>query len=257
MLKSMGDPHSGQFPESGNPLRIYPQFSHKISVSAGAWLAMKYPKRRYNTFVRRTLFASLLMLAGCGFLIVGCDRGGGSPQSSQANSADTTQPSAPVASAAAQHATEPANSYLVINNHEESFPRAMLRITSTDGKVLARLYSDDPSGVLSGNQNVNTYDFDMALDDISDPADIAQAVWTSKSPSSQRQDTPYGIFLNGPQPQVLQPMDVTVKFWGQAPNVIVSVQGMFWLYSVGDETVAPPPTMVAVFGRLNATVPAK
>jgi hypothetical protein len=145
---------------------------------------------------------------------------------------------------------------LVIDQQEEFFPRAMLRLTKSDGQVIARLYSDDPSGVLSGKETVNSYDFDMVLPDVSDPAEIDQAVWTTRSPSSQRRDTPYGIFLNRKQ-KLLQPMDLTVRFSGQAPRVRVVLQGTFWMYPMDQTSRNTAPVMVRVIGSLEATVPAK
>ena len=212
-------------------------------------------RRNRLTILRITL--TLGICAVCGLLIVGY-YSGRSGRSASNNSGNAAPPATQAAVATQPAATEPAQSILIINNQEQFFPRAMLRLTPSDGKCLARLYSDDPSGVLSGKQTVNSYDFDMSLDDISAAAQISQAVWNCKSPSSERQDTPYGIFLNGDTKQVLQPMNVTVHFAGQPPHVRVFIEGMFWEYPMSDEQMpAPPPTMVAVFGSLDATVPGK
>ena len=138
----------------------------------------------------------------------------------------------------------------------EWFPPACLRLTAKDGKVIARLYSDDPRDVLTGKATVNSYDMVMVLPGISDPADIAKAVWENHSASMEKQDTPYGIFLNN-QEDVLQPMDVTVRFQGQAPEVKVLVQGSFGLFHMADKTPHPAPVMVNVVGLLNASVAGK
>lgn len=61
-------------------------------------------------------------------------------------------------------------------------------------EVVARLYSDDPKGVLTGKETVNSYDIMMVLPDISDPAEISKAAWIDHSSSMDKQDTPYGIF---------------------------------------------------------------
>ena len=185
----------------------------------------------------------------CGISLAGCGRGQSAPSAQAA--APATAPSV-----AAGPATQPAGSMLVIDQQEEFFPRAMLRLTKSDGQVIARLYSDDPSGVLSGKETVNSYDFDMVLPDVSDPAEIDQAVWTTRSPSSQRRDTPYGIFLNRKQ-KLLQPMDLTVRFSGQAPRVRVVLQGTFWMYPMDQTSRNTAPVMVRVIGSLEATVPAK
>jgi hypothetical protein len=189
-----------------------------------------------------------IALLGCyALLIVGCGQGSGG------SAAPATQPAA-----AAPATTEPAGSTLIIGDQPRVFGPAMLRLTTADGKVEARLYSNEPSGVLSGKETVDSYDFEMSLPDISDPAEISSAVWTAKSASSQREETPYGIFLNQ-QKDILQPMDVTVHFSGQAPNVRVIIDGMFWMYGAREEgtLVAPPPVMVRVIGSLEATATVK
>jgi hypothetical protein len=191
-----------------------------------------------------------IALLGClALLMVGCDRGPGE------SAAPATQPAA---AAAAPAASAPVGSTLLIGDEPHVFGPAMLRLTQADGKVEARLYSNDPPGALAGKETVDSYDFDMVLPDISDPAEIAQAAWVAKSASSDREDTPYGIFLNQQQ-DVLQPMDVTVHFVGQAPNVRVEIDGTFWMFRAADEgTLAPPPpVMVRVLGSLETTATVK
>jgi hypothetical protein len=201
--------------------------------------------------VSNFIFAASI-LALC---IVGCQR-----NSTPATTNSTTQPQQVAVVPATEPtqiapATQPMDSALIIDEKEQWFGPAMLRLSVSDGNIVARLYSDDPSGVLTGKEIVNSYDFEMILPDISDPADIEKAVWVSKSPSSDRQDSPYGIFLNN-QACVLQPMDVTVRFRGTPPNVTVMMQGKFWLYRT-DQAIAPAPVMVNVIGSLAATVPGK
>lgn len=196
--------------------------------------------------VGRPLFWTLLLLACFASLMVGCGRGENPP------APPATQPAAAAAPAPAP-ASEPISSTLVIGDETKLFGPAILRLTQNDNKVEARLYSNDPSAVLTGKETVDSYDFDMVLPDISDAADIAQSVWTAKAVSSQREDTPYGIFLNQQQ-EILQPMDVAVHFSGQAPHVHVVIEGMFWMYHTTSEEgtlVTPPPTMVRVLGSLE------
>jgi len=47
---------------------------------------------------------------------------------------------------------------------------------------------------------------------------------------------------------------VTVNFSGQAPRVMVKVQGQFALFHVSDQAPHPAPVMVNVSGILDATV---
>src|SRR5271170_3154 len=136
----------------------------------------------------------------CSFvLIVGCAKVEDQPQ--PAKNAPSTQPAAvstSVATIAASTApAEPTASMLMINGAIQWFPPARLRLSSDkDGKVVARLYSDDPKGVLTGKETVNSYDIMMVLPDISDPADISKTAWIDYSSSMDKLDTPYGIFLN-------------------------------------------------------------
>lgn len=142
---------------------------------------------------------------------------------------------------------------LMVDRSQQWFPAACLRLTSKNGKVTARLYSDDPRDVLTGKATVNSFDLVMALPGISDPADIAKATWMNPSASMDRQNSPYGIFLNNQQ-DVLQPMEVTVRFQGVAPRVKVLVQGSFGLFHMTDRTPLPVPAVVNVSGVLDTTV---
>ena len=93
----------------------------------------------------------------------------------------------------------------------------------------------------------------MVLPDISDPADISKTAWIDRSSSMEKQDTPYGIFLNGQQ-DVLQPMNVAVTFEGPAPRINVVVRGTFSLFHISEQTPNPAPAMVSVAGILDARV---
>jgi hypothetical protein len=188
-------------------------------------------------------------------LIVGCAKTEDEPQ--PAKNAPSTQPAAiatPVATILASTApAEPTASMMLINGAAQWFPPARLRLSSENGKVVARLYSDDPKDVLTGKETVNSYDIRMVLPDISDPADISKTAWIDRSSSMDKQDTPYGIFLNGQQ-DVLQPMNVAVRFEGQAPRINVVVRGTFSLYHISEQTPNPAPAMVSVVGFLDAKV---
>jgi hypothetical protein len=153
-------------------------------------------------------------------------------------------------------ATQPSASFLFVDQREEWFPPAMLRLREQDGQVVARLYSDDPTDVLTGKQTVNSYDFQMPLPRISEASQIAKAIWIAHARSSDRVDTPYGIFLRDRQ-EVLQPMDATIRFRGASPKVWVLIQGTFWMFHTSEDASGYPPAMVQVRGALLASVPAK
>jgi hypothetical protein len=192
-------------------------------------------------------------------VIVGCAKTEDSPV--PAANAPSTQPTA-VANPAAPATTEaiaappaePTASMMEIARSPQWFPPARLRISSDkQGRIIARLYSDDPKSVLTGKETVNSYDMMMILPDISDPADISKTQYVFSSASMERQDTPYGIFLNNQQ-DILQPMNVTVGFEGQAPRVKVLVHGTFNLFHISEQNPNPAPTPVDVLGFLDAKV---
>jgi hypothetical protein len=188
-------------------------------------------------------------------LIVGCAKTEDGPEA--AKSAPSTQPAAVVTSvatiAASTAPAEPTASMMMINGVAQWFPPARLRLTISGGKVVARLYSDDPKGVLTGKETVNSYDIMMVLPNVSDPAEISKTAWIDHSSSMDKQDTPYGIFLNSQQ-DILQPMNVTVRFEGQAPQMNVVVRGTFSLFHISEQTPNPAPAMVNVIAFLDAKV---
>jgi hypothetical protein len=200
----------------------------------------------------------VILAAALGMLVMGCSRDDGPDANSATRPAAGSggQTGAVVAAAVEPAATQPTDSFLMIDQREEWFPPAKLRLREHGGQVVARLYSDDPPDVLTGQQTVNSYDFEMPLQRITDASDIASAVWIARAKSSDKVDTPYGIFLRDRQ-ELLQPMDVTVRFRGKAPQVRVIVVGTFWMFHTNDDSNGAPPAMVQVRGALPATVPAK
>lgn len=202
-------------------------------------------------------FTRITLACLCGFtLIVGCAKSDDS--TGDAANSPATQPAVGLnqtpQSVTEFPATEPSASLLKINGAPQWFPPACLRLTAKAGKVTARLYSDDPRDVLTGKETVDSFDLMMVLPDISDPADIQKTEWVDRALSMEKQNTPYGIFLNS-QHDVLQPFDVAVLFQGESPHVKVVVQGTFGLFHITDQTPHPAPVPVQVVGVLNATVP--
>jgi hypothetical protein len=209
----------------------------------------------YNTLAetpvtkRTTIRSALMAMICCLGIAAGCAKTDDGPP--QANSSSTKPSGNPQSSD--MNSPAALASGLVIDNIQQWFPPARLRLTSKDGQVIARLYSDDPNGVWTGKQTVNSYDMVMALPNISDPNNISQAVWHSPSSSMEKQDTPYGIFLDN-QHEILQPMYVTVAFHGNAPRVKVEIEGKFAQFKIVDQMPNPAPTIVDVKGELDATV---
>jgi hypothetical protein len=187
----------------------------------------------------------VLSMAG----LLGCAKA--QSDSGQAQNMPTTQPAA-VATAAAPET--PAGSMLKIGQAQQWFPPARLHLETSKGVVVARLYSDDPKDTLTGKEVVNSYDMRMELPSISDPSQITQTVWINHSESMDRQDSPYGIFLNT-QGEVLQPMDVTAYFQQvDASTIRVTLKGTFVEFKAGDQMPHPVPPTVIVAGFLDATV---
>jgi hypothetical protein len=199
----------------------------------------------------------IAIISICGLaMAAGCAKTEDEPV--QANSSSTTQPTtaAKTQSNDADSAEPaPTASMMMVNRGQQWFGPAHLHLSTSDGKVIARLYSEDPKEVLSGKQTVNSYDMQMPLN-IADPSAISNTVWVNRSSSMDRQEHPkVGIFLDTQQ-EVLQPMDVKVTFIGDGARVRAVVQGNFAMFHVNDRMPMPgsAPDMVPVVGVLDATV---
>ncbi len=136
------------------------------------------------------------------------------------------------------------------------FPAARLRIDESDGKVVARLFSDDPKGAaLDENYDGNSFYLQIELDadDVNngDANDLDGVVLTYRASTSERDDSPYGIFLEGRR-WVLQPGDVKVAFEGTASPLAVHVTGTFLMFDTDDETAKP--TRAQVGATLSASM---
>jgi hypothetical protein len=194
-------------------------------------------------------------------VVVGCDRGGDAPPAgsdtapvavdpSPGRSATSTAPAA-TSPATTQAATE---SLINIDGNLVLFPAAKLRIDESDGKVVARLFSDDPKGAaLDENYDGNSFYLQIELDP-EDAKDLNGVVLTYRAPTSERDDSPYGIFLEGRR-WVLQPDDVKVAFEGSASPLDVQVTGTFLMFDTTDETAKPKRAQIAA--KLNASVQAR
>jgi hypothetical protein len=199
---------------------------------------------------------ALICICGLG-LVSGCAKTEDEPV--QANSKATTQPASTDNQTVKAQSAEPAPtaSMLMVNRAQQWFPPAKLRVETKDGTVVARLYSDDPKDVLMGKETVNSYDMQMVLNNIKDPADISKAIWMDRSSSMERQDHPrFGIFLDT-EHEILQPMNVTVSFAGKGPRVKAIVQGTFALFHTSEQMPDAAPEIVSVIGILDATVDGK
>jgi hypothetical protein len=131
------------------------------------------------------------------------------------------------------------------------FPPAVLRLADEDGRVVALLFSDDPKSAMDDGYDGNSYYLQIPLD-IDDPSALHGATWTFKANTSEPDDSPYGVFLEGRRWQ-LHPDDVRVEFDGaiNASPVTVWIGGTFLAV---DTTGATPSQRVPVAGKLAAVV---
>jgi hypothetical protein len=135
------------------------------------------------------------------------------------------------------------------------FPAAKLRVDHADGKIVARLFSDDPKGALEANYVGNSFYLQLPLDeddakDVKSAADLSGVALKYQNPTHERDDTPYGIFLEGRR-WVLQPADVNVTFAGAASPLDVQLSGKFLLFDSNDDTAKPKTAEVTA--KLSAT----
>ena len=188
-------------------------------------------------------------------MLVGCDRGadplppGGTGGNPSTGASPTT--GATTSPATTQAALE---SLINIDGNLVLFPAARLRIDEADGKTVARLFSDDPKGAaLDENYDGNSFYLQIELDE-DDAKDLNGVVLTYKAPDSERDETPYGIFLEGRR-WVLQPADVRVAFEGAASSLDVRMNGVFLMFDSNDQTAKPKRAQVAA--KLSAAVQEK
>jgi hypothetical protein len=199
-------------------------------------------------FVRslaRTICMVGLMLA------IGCERKPAPPGDSQSTPA--TQPSTqPATGPSTVPSTEPTASLMVIDQRIVSFPPAKLRVRQkrAGDPVVAVLFSDDPKAAIDDNYTGNSYYLEMTLD-IANPGDLAQGVWTYKSPTSERANSTNGIFLDGTHVQ-LQPLEVRVEFEQRGNEIGVMLQGHFLQFDANDPNIG---RMVQVSANLTAKLP--
>jgi hypothetical protein len=201
----------------------------------------------------------IILTLGLAALLGGCDHPSGVATGPASQPVAVTQPPP------TQPAQQAPLASLMIGGKQFWFPPAVLRLSVVDGKVNARLTTDDPKEALEPNYQGNSFDLEMP--DIADDADwqqTNQGTWSFVSQTSQTQsdDSPHGIFLLG-QAKRLYPKMARVDFSANGALVTVTLQGQFLLY---DNTARPdqptdqpfaPPQLVNVQGVLQATVPAK
>lgn len=210
-----------------------------------------------------------------GIALVGCDRADDGASSGSVNPRPATISSDHAAgrgrTATTVSTTSPATtraaveSLINIDGNLVLFPAAKMRLDASDGKTVARLFSDDPKGAaLDENYDGNSFYLQIELDELDGvdatahgdggAAKLLDGVQlTYRAPSSERDDSPYGIFLEGRR-WVLQPADVRVAFEGTNSPLSVTISGTFLMFDTNDDTAKPKRAQVVA--QLRAAVQA-
>lgn len=199
--------------------------------------------RQPTSFYRR-IRAVVLPIAGI-LSLASCDR---APIAMPA-----TQPSTAPAKTQAAAAPVAEPSIIVINQHRHEFPPAKMQLQTQEGRMVALVYSDDPRTAINDSFTGNSFYLQMPLE-IADPAELNGAAWQFKAMESERQDSPYGIFLEGNR-YTLQPMDVQAQFDKETPEggaTILWLSGTFRLYDAAAETSVGE--LVPVAAKLTPTL---
>lgn len=192
----------------------------------------------------RSLIPALLACV----LLVGCEK---HESPSAPSTPETAAPPATQPAATEPATTQSSQSSLLIDGHVFTFPPAKLRVSKSNGHVIARLYTNDPKAALADDYKGNGFDLMMKLDDIAEPAEIYTSIWQHKAPSNEFVDSPYGIFLEGIRYQ-LQPSDATASFIGDMLLVRIDLHGKFLQFDQTEPRQAGK--LVYVEGRLLAPV---
>jgi hypothetical protein len=193
---------------------------------------------------RARFFVSIVLLAACA---LSCDR---SPQT--AATTPSTQASHPATSPepATTQAAAPVPAVITINQKRYAFPPAIVQLRSRDQKLDAILLSDDPKDAIKPDYHGNSFYIQIPAQ-ATDVKDLSSAPWRYTAPSSERSDSPDGIFLDGNRLQ-LQPADMSIRIEGEGPAMTVFLSGNFQMFDTHDDK--SEPKLVAVSATLAARV---
>ena len=150
--------------------------------------------------------------------------------------------------ATTQIAREP--SIIIIDQQRYEFPPAVLQLRQRDEHLDAILLSDDPKAAISENYHGNSYYIQIPAQ-AADVKDLSSAPWRYTASSSERSESPDGIFLDGNRIQ-LQPSDIVVRIEGEGSMMTVYLFGNFQIFDTHNEKV--PSRIVPVTATFNARV---
>jgi hypothetical protein len=177
------------------------------------------------------------IVLGCALILLGgCGKSQTAATSNSSPPPPATQPATQPLTAAPATAPEPA--FVAIDQRRYEFPPAKIVWDAKDGRGMATLYSDDPRSALENKYAGNSFylQMDMELGDTK-PADdkpMDGARWTYRAPSSERSESPTGIYLEGQHWQ-LQPVDVQAQLEQTGDGVTAYLAGTFLMFDSTNE----------------------
>lgn len=196
------------------------------------------------------------------WMLTGCDRGAVvvQPTTAEPSTAPTTVTSDPATTGASTKPVTTAPSLTItIEGATNEFPNALLRLDEADDKIVALLYTNDPEEALKDDYDGNSFYFELPLD-IATAAEIETATYDFKATTSEKSDSPEGIFLIGRRWH-LQLDDVRIDFRptsdaaanGALPaSVKVRVVGTFRMFDTTSERTTS--SLVPVSGEFIAKI---
>lgn len=179
-----------------------------------------------------------------GFVILGCEKESPAP----ATMAVVEPVSAPATTPTSKPARPPA--VITIDQQPLEFPPALLRLRPLEDQLRPILCTDDPKEALSPNYIGNSLYIELP-GRFSEAADLTEKPFLFVSESSERNDAPTGIFLQGNRYH-LQPREVKIELTGAPPSMEAWISGTFLQFDLRDDST--PGRLVAVAGRVSVEV---
>lgn len=184
------------------------------------------------------------IVLGCALMLLGGAAAGcGKNQSTSTN--NNSSPPPPVAQVPATQplvatpTTAPEPAFIAVDQRRYEFPPAKIVWEAKDGHGMATLYSDDPRSALDNKYAGNSFylQMDMELPDAKSPdgKSMDGARWTYRAPSSERSESPTGIYIEGQHWQ-LQPVDVQGQLEQTGGAVTAYLGGTFLMFDNTNES---------------------
>ncbi len=147
-------------------------------------------------------------------------------------------------------------SFMMIDQKRVTFPPARLRVNDKTGRLITTLFSDDPKEAIDDSYKGNSFYMEMPLD-VQRIADLNGASWGQSSSLGDREDSPYGVFLDGRKTQ-LQPLEIKVDFDVISSDVtVVWMSGRFLATAIEDDGNKIPPREISLAAKLTARMSVK